>query len=200
MRQPRGVRGRVVLLCTGFVMLVLAAGCVPGRLVYTSGPYRGTVVDAESKKPLVGAVVLAVWFQETIVLVAAHGPAVEYHDSLEVLADSSGEFVVPEKTHVTLLGKIREPDFVVYYPGYAPYPSLKARPQGKEVDAAYEQKVFHVELSRLKTHQERLEHARIPVDVDHRIPEAKIANLIRLVNSERKALGLQPIGGWEKTE
>ena len=197
MRQPRGVRGRVVLLCTGFVMLVLAAGCVPGRLVYTSGPYRGTVVDAESKKPLAGAVVLAVWFQETIVLVAGHGPAVDYHDSLEVLADSSGEFVVPEKTHVTLLGKIREPDFVVYHPGYAPYPSLKTRPQGKEVDVAYEQKVFHFELGKLETREERIRAADLPPGTS-RVPEEKMANLIRLVNTEAKELGIPPIGRSER--
>ncbi len=193
MRQPRIIRGQVVLLFTGFVMLVLTAGCVPGRMVYTSGPYRGTVVDAETKKPLAGAVVLAVWFQETIVLVTAHGPAVEYHDSLEVLADSGGDFVVPQKTHMTLFGRIREPDFVVYYPGYAPYPSLKAQPQGEDVDIAYEQKVFRVELTKLKTQEERRVGVRdLPVSIAG-VPDAEMPNLVRLVNKERQDLGLQPV-------
>ena len=193
MRQPQGARGRVVLQVTAFVMLVLTAGCVPGRMVYTSGPYRGTVVDTETKKPLAGAVVLAIWFRETIVLVAAHGPAVDYHDSLEVLADSSGKFVVPEKTHLTPFGKIREADFVVYYPGYAPYPSLKAQPQGEEVDAAYEQKVFRVELTKLKTQEERRVGVRdLPVSIAG-VPDAEMPNLVRLVNKERQGLGLQAV-------
>lgn len=192
MRRPPPIKSRMVLPFVGVLMLALAAGCVPGRMVYTSGPYRGTIVDAETKKPLAGAVVLAIWFRETIVLVAAHGPAVDYHDSLEVLADSGGEFVVPQKTHATPFGKIREPDFVVYYPGYAPYPSLKAQPQGGDVDIAYERKAFSFRLSRLISREERVGLADLPVS--SRVPETRIPNLLGLVNKERLDLGLQPIG------
>ena len=191
MRRPRPIEIGMLLPFIGVLMLALA-GCVPGRMVYTSGPYRGTVVDAETKKPLAGAVILAILFRETIVLVAAHGPAVDYHDSLEVLADSSGEFVVPEKTHLTPFGRIREPDFVVYYPGYAPYPSLKAEPRGGDVDMAYERKAFSFRLSRLISREERMGLADLPVS--SRVPETAIPNLLGLVNKERLDLGLQPIG------
>jgi len=182
-------RGR--LRVAGLSVLLLAAGC-GGHLVYGSGPYRGKVVDADTKEPLAGAVVLAVWYRE--VPVAPHGPAVDYHDSLEILTDANGEFAVPERTHFTLIGKIREPDFVVYYPGYAPYPSLGAWPQGEEINAAYEKGVFHVMLSKLRTRQDRMRHAGVPVSVDHRIPGSKLGNLMRLVNEERRDLGLRPIG------
>lgn len=186
---------RIGPLILGLLMLSLASGCA-GHVVYASGPYLGRVVDADTQQPLVGAVVVAIWYRE--VPVAPHGPAVDYHDSLEVLTDTNGEFIVPKRTHMTLIGKIREPDFVIYFPAYAPYPSIKARPQGKEIDAAYEQKVFHIQLTRLKTLQERLEYARVPVDVDYRIQGEKITNLIRLVNAERNALGLQQIRDGEK--
>lgn len=181
---------RIGPLILGLLILSLSSGCA-GHVVYASGPYRGRVVDADTQQPLVGAVVVAIWYRE--VPVAPHGPAVDYHDSLEVLTDEKGEFVIPEKTHFTLLGRIREPDFVIYFPAYAPYPSTKAQPQGKEIDAAYERKVFHVELSSLKTIEERRRLADIPAS--SKVPEGKIPLLIHLVNEERLRLGLQPIGG-----
>lgn len=177
-------------LLLGALALTLTSACA-GHVVYASGPYRGRVIDTETQQPLVGAVVLAIWHRE--VPVAPHGPAVDYHDSLELLTDTNGEFTVPEKTHFTLIGKIREPDFVIYYPGYAPYPSVRARPQGKEVSAAYEQRVFSVELMRLKTPEERRSNVRdMPVSIS-RVPDDKMPTLARLVNKERQDLGLQPI-------
>jgi len=175
-------------LLTGFLILVLTTGCV-GHLFYASGPYRGQVIDTETRQPLVGAVVLAIWYRE--VPVAPHGPAVDYHDSLEVLSDTKGEFTVPEKTHFTLLGKIREPDFVVYYPGYTFYPSLGALPQGAAVSTAYAQRVFEFELSKLKTREERIKVGHPSVWIS-KVPGDKIPNLVRLVNQERQELGLQP--------
>lgn len=168
--------------------LLLATGC--GHLIYTSEAYRGQVLDAETQQPLVGAAVLAIWYRE--VPVAPHGPAVDCHDALETLTDVNGEFTVPERTHVTPIGKIREPEFVIYYPGYAPYPSRQAHPQGNEISVAYKEKYFPVALSKLKTREERIKRADIPAS--SKVPETKMVNLIRLVNEERLSLGLQPIG------
>lgn len=170
-------------------MVMLAVGCA-GHLVYLSGPYRGKVIDAETKQPLSGAVVLAIWYRE--VPVAPHGPAVDYHDALEVLTDAQGEFTVPARTHLTTIGKIREPDLVVYYPRYAFYPSLNAHPQGKEAHLAYGLKFFHVELSRLTTREQRISAGHPSIWVS-KVPEARMPNLVRLVNKERHDLGLQAI-------
>ncbi|MBI3455805.1 MAG: hypothetical protein HY002_08455 [Candidatus Rokubacteria bacterium] len=177
---------RLLLLgCT----VTLATGCF-GHLFYASGPYRGKVVDAETGQPLVGAVVLAIWYRE--VPTAPHGPAVDYHDALEVLTDANGDFEIPAKTHFTPIGKIREPDFVVYYPGYAVYPSDRARPQGEQVDAAYARRLFRFELSEVKTREEWV-RVGDPTGRTSKVPESRIPNLVRLVNKQRQDLGLQPI-------
>lgn len=189
-RERRDVKRRVSLLLARFAILVLAAGC-GGHVINASEPYQGKVVDAETKMPLKGAVVLAVWYRE--VPTAPHGPAVDYHDSIEILTDATGEFTVPEKSHFTLIGKIREPDFVVYYyPGYAAYPSPKAWPQGKEINTAYEKKVFRFELLRLRTHNERIKSTYPRIGIS-KVPETKMPNLTQLVNEERRKLGLKPI-------
>jgi hypothetical protein len=170
-------------------MVVLAVACA-GHLVYSSGPYRGKVIDAETKQPLDGAVVLAIWYRE--VPVAPHGPAVDYHDALEVLTDAQGEFTVPARIHLTPIGAIREPEFVIYHPRYAFYPSLNAHPQGEEVHLAYGLKFFHVELSRLITREQRMSAGHPSIWVS-KVPEARMPNLVRLVNEERHDLGLQAI-------
>ena len=138
---------------TGLLALLWSA-CA-GHVVDASPAYRGRVADAETRQPLAGAVVLAVWYQETPV--APHGPAKDYHDALELLTDANGEFVVPERTHFTFIGKILEPEFVVYSPGYASFPGLGAWPQdSREIDAAYAKREFNFELTKLKTREERL--------------------------------------------
>ena len=187
---------KIELLLWGFLIFMPTTGCF-GHLVYLSDTYQGKVIDAETKEPLVGAVVLAIWYREAPGL-GGHGPAEGYHDALEILTDAQGEFTIPAKTHLTAIGKICEPKLVIYYPGYGFFPSLQAYPQDdKEVRAAYERRSFQVELIKLKTREERIKRADIPIDVDYRIPEAKMPNLFRLVNKERKELGLKPIGGTE---
>jgi len=185
---------RKVPLFLGSVVLallpLLGTGCF-GHLVYSSDTYQGKVMDAETKEPLVGAVVLAIWYREAPGL-GGHGPAEDYHDALEVLTDAQGEFTVPAKTHLTPIGKIREPKLVIYYPGYGFFPSLQAYPQkDKEVRAAYERKFFQVELIKLKTREERMKVIDYPVWISD-VPDDKMPNLVRLVNKEVQMLGLQP--------
>jgi hypothetical protein len=171
-------------------MVVLAVACA-GHLVYSSGPYRGKVIDAETKQPLDGAVVLAIWYRE--VPVAPHGPAVDYHDALEVLTDARGEFTVPARTHLTPIGAIREPEFVIYHPGYGSYPSDQVRPRDEAITSAYEQRYFEVVLAKFKTRGERMRHAGLPIGVFGRVPWSKIPNLVRLANDDREELGLKAI-------
>lgn len=166
---------------------MLATGC--GHLVYSSDAYRGQVLNAETKEPLVGAVVLAIWYRE--VPVAPHGPAVDYHDALEILTDAQGEFTIPAKTHLTTIGKIREPELVIYYPGYGYYNYFQVHPIGKEITVAYQQRFFYVELRRWKSREEQIRNVP-PIGIS-RVPGAKVPNLSRLVNKELQGLGLQPI-------
>lgn len=188
---------RIRLLLFGLPLAGLLAGCVPGHFIYSTGPYRGKVLDAETKAPLVGAVVLAIWYREAAVF-GGHGPAEDYHDALEVLTDAQGEFTVPAKRHFTLIGKILEPKFTVYYPGHAPWPSQHAEPHGKEVIAARERRYFLFELPKLRTRDERFQHATIPAYAIG-VPDTKVPHLIRLVNRELKALGLPLIRGQKES-
>ena len=165
------------------VLTALVSGC--GHLVYSSGPYWGRVIDAETKQPLAGAAVIAVWLWE--------GPGLGHpreglHDVLEVLTDAEGEFTIPGKTHFSLSGTVNEPEVIIYYPGYGPFPRYQVQPKGAALDSAFREHTV-VELRRLRTRPERQEHAGFPARTVV-VPPEKMPNLIRLLDQERRALGL----------
>ncbi len=174
------------------IVAVAVGGCVPGHLLYATGPHQGTVVDKETQQPLSGAVVLAIWYRETVVLVSGHGPATDYHDAVETVTDLKGQFTIPERTHFTVVGSIGEPKLVAYHPGYAFFPSRQARPEGEAVRSSHETKVFHVELPKLGAADELEQVRDVPVWLAD-VPESKMPNLVRLINQQRQAVGLQPI-------
>jgi hypothetical protein len=181
-------RTRVLFLV---MAALVVAGCLPGRVVYGSGPYRGRVVDAETKRPLAGAAVVAVWKRDGAWLVGPEGPRVAYFDAVEVVTNAQGEFEVPAKTHVTLIGWIREPDFSVYAPGYVPFPHLGTHPQGDVLESAYQSKVFEFQLPRVTAENER-RYASHPTRLGG-VPLSKTPITIDLINQEKRRLGLQPI-------
>ncbi len=172
--RPRGL-GLIVLSA-------LLAGCA-GQIAFTSGPYRGRVIDGQTRQPLAGAAVVAVWYWEGW---GPGHPSERLHDALEVVTGPDGEFVLPQKTHFALTGGVNEPYIVIYYPGYKDF--LGGRPTESE-RAAGEPKL--VELVRA-SNSERPRYAGLPTQAGG-VPYAKIPNLIRLVNQERRALGLQPV-------
>jgi len=98
-------------------LLLVAAGC--GHLLYADGPYRGRVVEPETKRPIEGAAVLAVWWKEA----PAPHPIITVYDAQETLTDKDGNFRIPGIIGGSLnpLAKIREPQFTIFKPGYEAY-------------------------------------------------------------------------------
>ncbi len=171
----------------GFLLIAaIAGGC--GHLIYTSGPYRGRVIDAETRQPLAGAVVLAVWYWESFGL--GH-PSEGFHDALEVLTDANGEFAIPRETHFRVTGWVDKPGIVVYFPGYRDFSFVQVQWNGESIGSTLREHTV-VELPRLKSYKERKDVATIP-SLAAGVPDEKMPNLIRLVNQELRTLGLQPI-------
>jgi hypothetical protein len=170
------MRDRLILV--SFALVV--GGCF-GHLVYPSGPFSGRVVDASTGQPLAGAAIVAVWRQEGP---GPGHPTERLHDAVEVVAAADGHFTLPRKTHVTTVGAITDPDIVVYAAGYKP-----ALLGGVDFRKEAADRQLVVALLR-PAPGERRRFADIPSGVGG-VPYVKIANLVRLVNIERQALGLQ---------
>jgi len=113
----------IVLICTS-----CASFC---RI---DGPYEGKVVDADTKQPLEGVVVLGVWNK---VYPNVAGSTSEFYDSVELLTDKNGEFKIPGKG-LTMFSNLDEMDVVIFKAGYemlgyGPWADFKTRTGGKNV-------------------------------------------------------------------
>lgn len=106
---------RSIFLGTMF-LLIIAFHAFPPSLK-ASGPWKAQVVDAETKQPLQGVVVLAVWYR--------YWPAVEdlgafgYVDSEEVITDKDGQFTIKARSFIPFDPFVlEEPEFHFVKPGY----------------------------------------------------------------------------------
>jgi len=157
------------------------------------GPFRGRVIDAETKQPLEGAVVLAVWENKTP---GVAGYGYSYLDSEEVLTDENGRFIVGRHPPTSLVPAwVYGPRIDIFYPGYGSYPINHVSPPvplggEEELRERMAKEGLTIELPRLKTRAERLKVIRgaLPLEV----PRKKIPNLMRLINIESKAIGIPP--------
>ena len=88
--------------------------------------YQGKVIDAETKEPIEGAVVVAIWRQSKGTMT---GPRTRFKDSKETLTDKNGEWSIvgPEGyenkmisgfLHIMGVFVTESPVFIIYKPGY----------------------------------------------------------------------------------
>lgn len=102
------------------VLLLLLSGASAGP-AFGGGRFRydpdvaGQIVDFDTKEPLSGVVVMAVWTTDVFRLVIE--PKTIYYDYFETLSDQNGEFAIPGKG-VSFIRKINPPKFRIFKTGY----------------------------------------------------------------------------------
>ncbi|MCI0372142.1 MAG: hypothetical protein L0214_12410 [candidate division NC10 bacterium] len=143
-------------------------------------------MDAETKQPLEGVVVLAVWTRHVR---SFGGPSSEYHDSEEVLTDKDGRFTIAARSFFSLnpLVFFRGPRFLIFKPGYeqALWPGGTQR----EIWPEGNLEGIIIEMPALKSLNERKEYlGRVGVGFST-VPPEKTPLLERAMTEERKALG-----------
>ena len=116
------MHSKTVVWITFFLLLVSSNSFSADRT------FRGKIIDAETLKPIEGAVVVAVW-KEARGGIA--GPDTRFKDAKETLTDKNGEWSItgPEGDEDKLIGILqiigvfitRDPVFIIYKPGYREY-------------------------------------------------------------------------------
>lgn len=174
-------------------LAVVVTGCGPLNPLFAGGPYRGRVIDSETKQPIVGAVVLVYW--RRLAPGIGHGPAESFLDAEEVLTDSNGEFVVGTSPPGTLTPGtwVSDPHITIFKPGYGFFPRYHTSPpppptRWKGLLEMMERETVVIELPRLKTREERLKVVEFVNPLI--VPKEKMPNFVRLLNNERKSLHL----------
>lgn len=188
----------VVILTLGWGVHALAPSS------YGAEAYRGTVIDAETKAPLEGAVVVVIWYKKP--LISMDGPQY-FHKATEALTDAEGKFAVDASPGMNwnpfrrvLKDPEIYPDITIFMPGYGPFPEAQVSPASEtEAKQAMLGEGAVVELPKLKTREDLVRSANIPCcGVSAFVPSQRIPNLLRLVNVQRNSLGLGPVGPVEQ--
>ncbi|MBI4653547.1 MAG: hypothetical protein HY752_00875 [Nitrospirae bacterium] len=90
-----------------------------GWLIYHKPAFKGKIIDIETREPIEGAVVVAIYYKYPIISGPAGGSS-SIIDIREILTDKNGEFYIPPYT--TIIQPLSEEDmanFIIYKPGYA---------------------------------------------------------------------------------
>lgn len=95
--SPGSSRGGIAGLPLALVVLISALA-MPA-VGWAAGPWKAQIVDAQTKQPLEGVVVVAAWWRATRTL---GGPSEEYHDSEEVVTDKAGRFSIRARRYSSL--------------------------------------------------------------------------------------------------
>ncbi len=182
---------RALLVALGLSAVLLGACSV--RLASGAGPWQAQIVDAETKQPLEGVVVVVAWFKATA---SVGGWSQEYHDSEEVATDATGRFVIPARRFVNPNPLVRfQLEFLFFKPGYgrAGWPGYSTLPSDKRkelgtYDALLQIEGIVLEMPRLATLQERRDYFRRSLRIGA-VPVERTPLLNQALAAEQKALG-----------
>jgi hypothetical protein len=193
--------GRLILLCAALAFIGPPAAWSQDTegwdryLDRPRGPYRGQVVDAETKAPLVGAVVVALWWRDRVYPV--HMVA-ERYAARETVTDEEGRFFLDVKDiEEKAPRRTRRPEFLIFLPEYGRYPGNQVSPKGF-TGGVFERPGTIVELPRLVDREER--RKRLLLFDPHAysdMPFRELPELVRKFNTERVAVGLEPMSAPE---
>lgn len=172
------------------ILFLLAVEVLPAA---ASGPWLAQIMDAETKQPLEGVVVLAVWTKHVR---SFGGASSEYHDSEEVLSDKDGRFTIAARSFFSLnpLVFFRGPEFLIFKPGYGRWDQYARYPIASGTKGRYEYDLLSqddivVDLPPLRSLEERRQYiGRVGVGFDP-LPSEKTPLLNKAIREERRAVG-----------
>lgn len=181
------------------IIFSLIAFIFIAMLVYTK-VYTGRVIDAGTKEPIKGAVVVASWIEERADIA---GPTSKSKNVKETLTNKNGRWMIwgPRGmemgtitsifTFLTFTYITNPPEFIVFKPGYCSWPegfmikACKMKPSGVGNGGI-------IELLKLTDREDRLRNSSLwpsLMDSDNESLK-KIKNLLKLLDQEDRNLGL----------
>jgi len=196
-----GALARLAGILLGLAVLVGA----PDLASAAKGPWRGQVLDAETKHPLEGVVVLAYWnrYRFSLAQLVVGHQTPEFFDAVEAVTDAQGRWEIPKKSF-PFFADIGGPFFEYYKPGYAQWryasqdtaewrqlPGEERMRRAKEMAlAVWTEEGGKVELPPARTREEQVKMESFPTHV----PVSKIPLTLNAINKARSAFGLSPLG------
>ena len=191
------MRVRVAALCCLLVMTGSVTVCSQDTelrdryLDRPRGPYRGQVIDAETRAPLANVVVVALWRRNRVY--PLHTVS-ERYAVRETLTDAEGHFVLDGKdVEERAPSRTYHPEFLIFKPEYGAFPRNHVAPTGY-VGGIFERPGAVVELPRLLDREARRKHLlSFGPHTYSDTPFRDLPELVRRFNLERMAVGFEPL-------
>jgi hypothetical protein len=86
--------------------------------LYSKPEFRGRVIDAETKQPVEGSVVVVLYYKQSTISIDPGGFSPYVFKAKETLTDTKGEFFFSSYSSVLLFTEDAGVDFIFYKPGY----------------------------------------------------------------------------------
>jgi hypothetical protein len=176
-----------------FLLILFSFGQLRGAWC---ADYHGQVVDAETGKPIEGAVVVVEWHKKAIYEMDGGST---FHNAREALTGADGKFVLDSSPGIDWnpLTHIQAPEIIVFYPGYRPFTAAHPEDIGTisdlyEIAEAFEHGVV-VKLKKLTSEKEGRRYTDSSGFGSIRASYAIIPNFHRLINVQRKIVGMREI-------
>lgn len=184
MKQSNFIQ-RVIVLLT----IAILSACSP---ISIDGPYRGRVIDAETRQPIENVVVLGVWYSESSTVGGVVG---KYYDARETMTDKKGEFEISGQG-LRLFSNLSEMHVLIFKAGYeyigpGPWRSFKIAESYKK-SIAWEGDRAIIPLQKLTMEERKQRIISRP-----NIPDERMRTLTREIDKERIYKGLPPFEGVE---
>lgn len=200
------------ILAISLVML-LTSGCAFATRI--DGPYKGKVIDADTREPIEGVVVLGTWSRETP---TAGGAVHTYYDAQETVTDKNGEFEIKGQG-LLIMSNIIPMDVLIFKAGYeydsGPWRGLTGRGwigNEESYDPVSKTKVTRpvfdpkikvkregdkaiIPLKKL-TMEERKKKGGPPIPLSE-APLKKVILMLREIDKDDKERGLETRGIWK---
>ena len=205
----------ITIILIGVLIIFVSTQCTGSWLIYHKPEFRGKVMDAETRDPIKGAVVVVMYYSYPIISGPGGGSAYIINVK-ETLTDDNGIFRIPSYTTFINPNSVEDrADFIIYKPGYLnfyPYRSIPplivyvdpeiffSHELGTKGEMRWESaghsKDFPVtfgvvELQKLETREQRI--GTIPGRPSGMSPE-DTPLLYKAINEERKRFGLGQVG------
>jgi hypothetical protein len=171
-----------------------------GWLIYHEPEFKGTILDYDTKQPIEGAVVVAVYKKATMGLGA--GSISSIINVREALTDKEGNFRIPSYTRLIQPFSWQIPTtFIIFKPGYAclelgKFYFTAEETREQELPWLWNQEIKFklrahsvIELPKLNTRDERKKNIPSLPSWDSLLEKQE--NLIRLINEEEASLGME---------
>jgi hypothetical protein len=195
----RPMKKILILILAVFAGVIIISHIIgKGWIIYREGAFKGKVIDAETKEPIEGAVVVAIYHVRQYGIAESGSSAV---DAKEVVTDKNGSFHIPPHTffHLYPFARGETPEFLIYKPGYTAYSRdtnyfgyFPYSPLNVSLDMKAElfKKGVTIDLMKLRTKEERIENFRISISD---FGTNKLPILHEAINEERNKFGFEKV-------